>query len=1190
MDHQRPKVSSDARPTWEDLLERVAQLEQQQQNFIELVESIQDGFLAIDHDWRFTYVNRRAAENVGFSPADLVGRNLWEQFPSLVGTQQEAAYHRVMSERIPVTMELRGTLTDRWYRMSIYPAAQGVSVFWTDVSEHKRAEQALSESEGQYRNLFERTREANDLIENVLGHLDDSFAVFDSEWRYVFLNDATVFRLGRPRDQVLGKRLLELIPQMGESSAWARLQAVAHERRDAEWVEQSPVTGHWLNWHAFPWKGGVAVISRDVTDWKRVDEALRVSEEVARRRAEELQALMEVVPAAIWVANDPECRHITGNKAGNRFYEAEHGENVSAGPAIGGEQDTRRRFFANRVELPPEALPMQQSATTGREVRESELEVLLPSGNRISMLGNAVPLFNADGRVRGSVGAFINITARKRAEEALRTSEERLRLAQLSGDVGVWDWDVTTGRVFWTPELESIYGLEPGTVHCYEDFATRVHPDDVEGMGAKRDAALRSHQPFDLEFRIIRPSGDIRWLMSKGRGFYDQSGQLIRVVGNNIDITERKRAEEALFAANQRVAALMNALPVGVSFSDDTTCTRINGNPAVLAQFEVSSDDNLSASGPDPAAPGRQVRFFREGQPITDTELPLQRAVAENREIEPMELEIELPSGRRWFAVATGAPVRDRAGNVTGGIAVTMDVTAQKRALEALRESEERLRLAQAAGRIGAFEWNLITNVNTWTPELERMYGIPVGSFGKTQRSWEELLHPDDRAGTVARVEHAFATGDPEEAEFRIVWPDGSVHWLSGRWQVFKDADGKPVRLTGVNIDVTTRKATEASLLDANAALAEADRRKDEFIAILSHELRNPLAPIRFALPILESERLSDTGSRAVSVIQRQTEHLRRLVDDLLDVSRITTGQIEPHREQVTLRSVVTAAIEAATPALAATPRTLNVSVAEQRVWLNVDPVRLAQVVTNLLDNSAKYTPSGGQIALDAYPEGDQAVIKVRDTGIGIPSESLPIVFDMFQRVKGPDRPQGGLGIGLAVAKRLVELHDGTIEVQSAGVGQGSEFVLRVPVAQPTAPPERSGDTSIARPLGRRLRVLIVEDSQDMLDMLAIVVEGDGHDVRKALDGSSAIATAMSFRPDVVLLDLGLPSMSGFEVARELRRRSETVSARIVALTGWGQPEDRRQTREAGFDHHLTKPTNPEEVTALLETYAIQAT
>ena len=368
--------------------------------------------------------------------------------------------------------------------------------------------------------------------------------------------------------------------------------------------------------------------------------------------------------------------------------------------------------------------------------------------------------------------------------------------------------------------------------------------------------------------------------------------------------------------------------------------------------------------------------------------------------------------------------------------------------------------------------------------------------------------------------------------------------------------------------------------------LKESNRRKDEFLAMLSHELRNPLAPIRYALPLLRREPLPESAARAVSVIERQLNQLTRLVDDLLDMSRVMRGSIELRREHVALGRIVSTAVETSAPAIAAAGHTVNVTVADEPIWLHADPARLAQVVTNLLDNSSKYTPAGGRITVTAAREGDDGVLRIRDNGIGIPPDALPTLFDMFYQVNRGDEAPAGLGIGLALARQLVEMHGGSIAAHSEGAGCGAEFVLRLPVAQQV---ERQGMAAAAQPPGtQQLRVLVVDDSDDLVEMLALLVSGLGHDVQTARDGQAAVTTAIAYRPDVVLLDLGLPVLSGLDVARELRQHPETANARLIAMTGWGQAEDRARTLAAGFDHHLTKPADPEALELLLTEAAQQ--
>lgn len=363
--------------------------------------------------------------------------------------------------------------------------------------------------------------------------------------------------------------------------------------------------------------------------------------------------------------------------------------------------------------------------------------------------------------------------------------------------------------------------------------------------------------------------------------------------------------------------------------------------------------------------------------------------------------------------------------------------------------------------------------------------------------------------------------------------------------------------------------------------LREQDKRKDEFLATLAHELRNPLAPVRNGLQILKVAGNGEQGQKIRDMMERQLGHMVRLIDDLMDVSRITRGRVELRRERVELRTLVDSALEASRPLVEAAGHALAVRV-PKGIYLDADPTRMAQVIANLLNNSAKYTPEGGRITLTAERQGELVLLRVTDTGVGIPAEMLPQVFDMFTQVgRTLDRSQGGLGIGLTLVRRLVEMHGGTVDVESPGPGQGTTFTLCLPVAGPIEPARPiAADGAEGQP-PRRLRILVVDDNIDGAESLAMLLRLSGHETLTAHTGPEALATARSFQPDLIFLDIGLPGMDGYEVATRLRTEERPRSV-LVALTGWGSEEDRRRSKKVGFDHHLTKPVDSEELDKLL--------
>ena len=416
------------------------------------------------------------------------------------------------------------------------------------------------------------------------------------------------------------------------------------------------------------------------------------------------------------------------------------------------------------------------------------------------------------------------------------------------------------------------------------------------------------------------------------------------------------------------------------------------------------------------------------------------------------------------------------------------------------------------------------------------------------------------------------------EMQLRFRRADGEYRWLRATGVPRFAPDGKMLGFVGCSVDITDIRRSEE-------ALREADQRKDEFLATLAHELRNPLAPIRTSLHILRLDRGGEKAEQVYDMLERQVDQMVRLVDDLLEVSRITRGKIELRRDRVELGAVIRSALETSKPLIDAAGHELTVEIPTEPVWLDADPVRLSQVFANLLNNAAKYTEPGGKVWLNAKRQGDQAVVSVCDTGIGIPPEKLPKVFNLFAQVDtGTGRAQGGLGIGLALARRLVEMHGGRIDARSSGPGEGSEFRVHLPLAREqdrrrVSDPHRS-DRSGSDTSGHR--VMVVDDNRDAAESLGMLLRLRGMHVHVAHDGASALKAFPTFHPTVVLLDLGMPGMDGYEVAEQIRRRPDSGKVTLIALTGWGHAEFRQRSRESGFAHHLVKPVELDALLGLL--------
>ena len=488
--------------------------------------------------------------------------------------------------------------------------------------------------------------------------------------------------------------------------------------------------------------------------------------------------------------------------------------------------------------------------------------------------------------------------------------------------------------------------------------------------------------------------------------------------------------------------------------------------------------------------------------------------------------------------------------------------------------NEERLRLAQGVAQIGTWDWDPETRHIYFSPECKDILGL-AGDDAALSAEWQRNVDPQLLPAVYAMLEECTTCG-MGEIEYRYRHPVRGLRWIYHKAGLVQHAGHRHV--VGISLDVTIRRQAEE-------ALKEVNQRKDEFLAMLAHELRNPLAPIRNAAQLLSAHGGKPEIEWARAVIERQTKHLVRLVDDLLDVSRMVRGQITLQREPAALADIVQTAVETSRPLIRRRKHHFGMQLPEGNVIIEGDLTRLAQVISNLLNNAAKYTDDGGHIRLDAAIEGPMVSISVRDTGLGVAPNLLPHVFDLFtQADRTLDRAEGGLGIGLTLVKRLVELHGGNVEARSEGLGRGAEFIVRLPVlameSSVAAHARKSPDTRVA-PEERSLRILIVDDNVDAADSIAMLLSMEGHQTRTVNTARAALLAAPEFKPEVVLLDIGLPEMDGYEVARRLRAQNGAHLMRLVAVTGYGQPADRRRARAAGFDEHMVKPVEP----ALLQAF-----
>jgi PAS domain S-box-containing protein len=555
---------------------------------------------------------------------------------------------------------------------------------------------------------------------------------------------------------------------------------------------------------------------------------------------------------------------------------------------------------------------------------------------------------------------------------------------------------------------------------------------------------------------------------------------------------------------------------------------------------------------------------FTTGQPFFANEVPLL---------------LQLGSGSpltQLFIDFIYQPIVESDGSISGIFVEGSDITEKKHAQDELRVSQGRLEQGMLAARMVVWDWDMANEKLSFSANAPEIFGADPE---KLARPWQ-LVHPDDRLLMKNACEQAIAERGKFQAVVRIIHPqNGSViSWSDVRGKIIVDEADRALSIRGIALDVTERKRAEEKL-------QEADRRKDEFLAMLAHELRNPLAPIRAAAQLLKSDTSDDRRVRQASeIIDRQVEHITSLVDDLLDVARVTRGQVSLDKQPVDLTSLISDAVEQAAPAIERRGHRLVLPQTTESFPVLVDPKRLVQVMVNLLTNAAKYTPEGGNILLRLEAQDDRLMIVVQDDGIGIEPELLPRVFELFtQGSRAADRSQGGLGIGLSLVKSLVESHGGSVTADSEGTGTGTKFTVVLPrYREPQASaPHQDGVGPVASP-AKALHIMIVDDNKDAALMLSMLLEAAGHKTVVEHDPHGALERAPLEAPDVCLLDIGLPGMDGNELARRLRSTQAVAQTVLIALTGYSQDSDRKNSLEAGFDHYLVKPVKVEELVALL--------
>ncbi len=752
----------------------------------------------------------------------------------------------------------------------------------------------------------------------------------------------------------------------------------------------------------------------------------------------------------------------------------------------------------------------------------------------------------------------VNHELKSKVDEASHANSDLQNLMQ-STDIGTIFLDRALQIKRFTPRAAELFNVIPADIgRPIEHITNKLNYGFLVEDAAQVLATLRPKE------REMRGGKDDSRYLARLAPYRTLDDRIDGVVLSFQDITKLKRAADDLQSSEDNLRAIFSQAMAGIAQTDLTgKYLLVNDRFCELTGYarEELMQMHLQDLRHEEDLVGKQGLFER---------------VLMTGEALVMEKRYRRKDGSSVWVSNSISLVRDVKNQPVSVLAFSLDISDRKAAEDAVRESEEKFR--NLANSISQFAW--ITDAAGYIFWYnERWFDYTGTTLEEMQGwGWQTVHHPDEINRVLEKFKRHIASGEAWEDTFPLRSKDGEYRSFLSRASPIRDANGNVVRWFGTNTDIEDVRRAEEALKDA-------DRRKDEFLATLAHELRNPLAAIRPALEIMRHGD-EEKGAMARQVIERQIGQLVRLVDDLMDVSRITQGKINLQIEHVELAAAVTLALETIRPLADAARLELTVALPAEPLYLDADLTRLTQVFLNLLTNSVRYTQPGGSIWLTAAREGAQVVIRIKDTGIGIAPETLPHVFNLFsQGVRASHRAQG-LGIGLSLVKQLAEMHGGAVTAYSAGTNRGSEFVMRLPLAADqqlalvvaASPPMATNATAC--------RVLVVDDNADSVEMMDTLLTLEGHEVRRAYDGATAIRVALEYQPELMFLDLGLPDMDGYEVATRLRE--QLPHTLIVALSGWGQPSDRQRTREAGFNHHLVKPLDFAKLPELLSAARLQ--
>ena len=905
---------------------------------------------------------------------------------------------------------------------------KGFSKITRDLTQQKHAEEMLNESKRR--------------VEGILGSAMDAIISVDGDQRIVLFNAAAEKMFRCAANEAIGTPVERFIPNRARSAHAAHIRHFAEAGTTSRAMGRlGDIMGLRADGSEFPIEASISqteasgnkiftVILRDITERKHTEEVLSKS-----------QAENEFLASLLRHSSQPLA---VGN------FDGGVGRVNTAFEKLTGYSEAELRSINWAMELTPsewqelERDKLAELTRTRQPVRYQK-EYVRKNGTRVPIELLVHLETNAEGNPQFYYAFVTDITERKQAEVELAKMQNLLAEGQRIAHLGSWEFIAATHETIWSDEQKRIYGLDPaGPSPVYEEMLRRhIHREDAVHLDRSFGEALENGAAFENQNRIVRPDGGVRWIYNHAQPYFDADGKLIKYIGAILDITERKRVEEALHA------------------------------------------------------------------------------------------------------------------------------------------SEERWRFALDISKMGAWELNLEDNTAWRSLRHDQIFGYEELLPEWTYPIFLQHVLEEDREDVDQKFQRAIAEHLDWSFECRIRRADGAMRWIWAYGKSISDESRHPIRMFGLVLDITERKQTEIAQKDA-------DRQKNEFLAMLGHELRNPLTPISNIAQTLGTLSLNGATIAKVSeMLNRNVIHITHLVDDLLDVSRITRGLVTIDRHPIELGKLLKDTVESVQSFFNVKQQTLKLHLPAQPVYLNGDPVRLTQVFSNLLTNANKFTGEGGRIDLRVNQEGQSVVVRVQDNGIGIEPQLLPHIFGLFtQGEQGLARSGGGLGLGLTLVKNLVDMHGGHVTANSQGANHGAEFVVKLPTSVGAPVQAESAHLlGLNNKSEKSLRILTIDDNEGVVDSISLFLEMLGHQVESASNGTQGIVAAQSFAPDIILLDIGLPDMDGYQVAKKLREQPCTQRVPIIAMSGYSQENDSQGVDKVGFDHYLIKPPKLSELRNLLEGY-----